>query len=60
MATMIETNELRFAYPAEEGETPVLALDGVDVQIEKGDYLSTIEGVGEEEYSPYSLKKISS
>ena len=39
MATMIETNELRFAYPAEEGETPVLALDGVDVQIEKGSFV---------------------
>ena len=36
---MIETNELRFAYPAEEGETPVLALDGVDVQIEKGSFV---------------------
>ena len=39
MATMIETNELRFVYPAEEGETPVLALDGVDVQIEKGSFV---------------------
>ena len=39
MATMIETNELHFAYPAEEGETPVLALDGVDVQIEKGSFV---------------------
>ena len=39
MATMIETNVLRFAYPAEEGETPVLALDGVDVQIEKGSFV---------------------
>ena len=39
MATMIETNEPRFAYPAEEGETPVLALDGVDVQIEKGSFV---------------------
>ena len=39
MATMIETNELHFAYPAEEGETPVLALVGVDVQIEKGSFV---------------------
>ena len=42
MATMIETNELRFAYPAEEGETPVLALDGVDVQIEKGSFVAVL------------------
>ena len=27
---MIETKALEFAYPAEEGETPVLALRGVD------------------------------
>lgn len=27
---MIETKALEFAYPAEEGEKPVLALRGVD------------------------------
>ena len=33
---MIETKALEFAYPAEEGEKPVLALRGVDTAIEKG------------------------
>ena len=28
---MIETKALEFAYPAEEGEKPVLALRGVDI-----------------------------
>ena len=36
MSTMIETKELRFAYPADEGGEPVFALRGVDLAIEKG------------------------
>jgi energy-coupling factor transport system ATP-binding protein len=39
MSTMIETKDLRFAYPAEEGESPVLALRGVDLQIEQGSFV---------------------
>ena len=35
---MIETKALEFAYPAEEGEKPVLALRGVSVTIEKGSF----------------------
>ena len=35
---MIETKALEFAYPAEEGEKPVLALRGVDcLLLERGD-----------------------
>ena len=33
---MIETKALEFAYPAEEGEKPVLAVRGVDTASEKG------------------------
>ena len=36
---MIETKALEFAYPAEEGEEPVLALRGVDTAIEKGSFV---------------------
>ena len=36
---MIETKALEFAYPAEEGEKPVLALQGVDTAIEKGSFV---------------------
>lgn len=32
---MIETKTLEFAYPAEEGAEPVLALRGVDTAIER-------------------------
>lgn len=39
MATMIETKNLHFAYPAEEGETQVFALNGVDLTIEKGSFV---------------------
>ena len=38
METMIETKELRFAYPADEGKEPVFALRGVDLAIEKGSF----------------------
>ena len=36
---IIETKSLSFSYPADEGETPVLALDGVSLQIEKGSFV---------------------
>ena len=36
---MIETTALEFAYPAEEGAEPVLALRGVDTAIEKGSFV---------------------
>ena len=36
---MIETKALEFAYPAEEGEKPVLPLRGVDTAIEKGSFV---------------------
>lgn len=39
MATMIETKNLTFAYPAEEGETPVPVLRGVDLTIERGTFV---------------------
>ena len=39
MSTMIKTEALRFAYPAEEGEQPVRALQGVDIEIEKGSFV---------------------
>lgn len=39
MSTMIETRDLRFAYPAEEQEQPVYALKGVDLSIEKGSFV---------------------
>ena len=39
MSTMIETKELRFAYPADEGQKPVFALRGVDLEIEKGSFV---------------------
>ena len=39
MAVMIETKELTFAYPAEEGETPRDVLLGVDLRIEQGSFV---------------------
>ena len=39
MSTMIETESLRFAYPADEGQKPVYALRGVDLAIEKGSFV---------------------
>ena len=38
MATMIQTEDLRYAYPVEEGEQPNYALQGVDVSIERGSF----------------------
>ena len=38
-STMIETKELRFAYPADEGSESVFAIQGVDLHIEKGSFV---------------------
>ena len=39
MPTIIQTENLTYAYPAEEDQQPVLALRGVDVAIEKGTFV---------------------
>ena len=39
MSTMIETKDLRFAYPVEDGEEQVFALNGVDLAIESGSFV---------------------
>lgn len=39
MSTMIQTESLRFTYPADEGGEAVYALRGVDVEIEKGSFV---------------------
>lgn len=39
MNDMIQTESLRFAYPADEGQKPVYALRGVDLEIEKGSFV---------------------
>lgn len=39
MAEIIRTENLRYAYPVEEGEEPVYVLDGVDLAIEKGSFV---------------------
>ena len=36
---MLHTEQLEYAYPAEEGKTPRLALGGVDLNIEKGSFV---------------------
>ena len=39
MSTIIETENLRFAYPGDEGGDPVFALKGVNIAIEKGSFV---------------------
>ena len=39
MPTIIQTENLTYAYPAEEDQKPLLALAGVDVSIEKGTFV---------------------
>ena len=39
MAEIIRAENLRYAYPVEEGEEPVYVLDGVDMTIEKGSFV---------------------
>ncbi len=36
---IIETKDLTFSYPADEGEEPVLVLKGVDLAVEKGSFV---------------------
>ena len=36
---MLQTEQLEYAYPAEEGKPPRLALGGVDLNIEKGSFV---------------------
>ena len=36
---MLETKDLRFSYPVEEDAEPTLALDGVDLAVEKGSFV---------------------
>ena len=46
MATMIKTENLKYAYPAEEGEKQTLALRGVDLRIEKGSFVVVLGNNG--------------
>ena len=39
MSTMIKTEPLQFAYPTDEGQEPVQALKGVNLEIEKGSFV---------------------
>ena len=39
METMIQTENVQYAYPAGEGETPALALNGVTLAIERGSFV---------------------
>ena len=39
MSHIIRTENLTFAYPADEGRPPVNALDGVDLTVEKGSFV---------------------
>lgn len=39
MTTMIETENLKYAYPADEEGNMVFALRGVDLTIEKGTFV---------------------
>ena len=39
MSTVIETKDLSFAYPVEEGEKQTFALRGVDLRIEQGSFV---------------------
>ena len=41
MSTIIQINDLRFAYPAVEGSTPVV-LDGVSLEIEEGSFVAVL------------------
>ncbi len=41
MSTIIQINDLRFAYPAVEGATPVV-LDGVSLEIEEGSFVAVL------------------
>ena len=42
MAEIIRTENLQYAYPADEGAEPVLALKGVDLTIEQGSFVAVL------------------
>ena len=42
MSAMIETTELAFAYPMDEGEAEAVALRGVTLSIEKGSFVAVL------------------
>lgn len=42
MSEMLRTENLRFAYPPDEGKKPVFALRGVDLAIEKGSFVAVL------------------
>ena len=42
MAEIIKTEDLRYAYPAEEGQEPVQVLKGVDLSIQRGEFVAAL------------------
>ena len=42
MAEIIKTEDLRYAYPAEEGQEPVQVLRGVDLSIQRGEFVAVL------------------
>ncbi len=42
MENIIEIKNLHFSYPAEEGETPVEVLKGIDLEIRKGEFVAVL------------------
>ena len=42
MAEIIKTEDLRYAYPAEEGQEPVQVLKGVDLSIQRGEFVAVL------------------
>ena len=41
MSAIIQTQDLRFSYPAAEGVSPVV-LDGVSLEIEEGSFVAVL------------------
>ena len=39
---ILKTESLTFSYPAEEGKTPKMALDGVDLEIQPGSFVAVL------------------
>ena len=58
--TMIETKDLTFAYPAEEGKRSEPALRGVSLGIEKGSFVVVLghNGSGTVSYTHLTLPTI--
>ena len=42
MAEIIKTEDLRYAYPAEEGQEPVQVLKGVNLSIQRGEFVAVL------------------